>query len=173
MRKEDKMKKTNKIVATLLALGMVSTSMTSLAADDIKIFVDDKQLECPVNPIIENERTLVPMRAIFEALGAKVDWDGETRTAILTSGEKTIKVQINSSIMLAGGKAVELDCPAKIIEGRTMVPIRAISESFKKKVFWDPKGLIVIGDNDKPFSSGDEYDGYLVDFLISYVDIGK
>ena len=87
--------------------------------------------------------------------------------------EKKIKVQINSSIMLAGGKAVELDCPAKIIEGRTMVPIRAISESFKKKVFWDPKGLIVIGDNDKPFSSGDEYDGYLVDFLISYVDIGK
>ena len=124
-------------------------------------------------PFIDNSRTLVPLRFVSEALKAKVDWDGETRTAILTSGEKTIKVQINSSIMLAGGKAVELDCPAKIIEGRTMVPIRAISESFKKKVFWDPKGLIVIGDNDKPFSSGDEYDGYLIDFLISYVDIGK
>ena len=80
MRKGEKMKKSNKIVATLLALGMVSTSMTSLAADDIKIFVDDKQLECPVNPIIENERTLVPMRAIFEAFGANVSWDNNGRT---------------------------------------------------------------------------------------------
>ena len=81
MRKEDKMKKTNKIVATLLALGMVSTSMTSLAADDIKIFVDDKQLECLVNPIIENERTLVPMRAILRHLVQK--WIGTVKQELL------------------------------------------------------------------------------------------
>ena len=126
-----------------------------------------------VVPVIDNSRTLVPLRFVAEALNAKVDWDQETRTAILTSNGKTIKVQIDSPVLDVNGKSVKLDCPAKIIEGRTMVPIRAISENFQKKVFWDPKGLIVIGDNAEVFDSNDEYDGYLVDFLISYVDIGK
>ena len=124
------MKKANKIVATLLALGMVSTSMTSLAADDIKIFVDDKQLECPVNPIIENERTLVPMRAIFEALGAKVDWDGETRTVTATRGDDVMKITIDSNELFKNDESIALDVPAKIVDDSTLVPVRAVSESF-------------------------------------------
>ena len=149
MRKEDKMKKANKIVATLLALGMVSTSMTSLAADDIKIFVDDKQLECPVNPIIENERTLVPMRAIFEALGAKVDWDAETRTVTATRGDDVMKITIDSNELFKNDESIALDVPAKIVDDSTLVPVRAVSESFDAKVSWngETQSVIIVTDN--------------------------
>ena len=149
MRKGEKMKKSNKIVATLLALGMVSTSMTSLAADDIKIFVDDKQLECPVNPIIENERTLVPMRAIFEALGAKVDWNGETRTVTATRGDDVMKITIDSNELFKNDESIALDVPAKIVDDSTLVPVRAVSESFDAKVSWngETQSVIIVTDN--------------------------
>ena len=149
MRKGEKMKKSNKIVATLLALGMVSTSMTSLAADDIKIFVDDKQLECPVNPIIENERTLVPMRAIFEALGAKVDWNDETRTVTATRGDDVMKITIDSNELFKNDESIALDVPAKIVDDSTLVPVRAVSESFDAKVSWngETQSVIIVTDN--------------------------
>ena len=137
MRKEDKMKKTNKIVATLLALGMVSTSMTSLAADDIKIFVDDKQLECPVNPIIENERTLVPMRAIFEALGAKVDWDGDKQEITVKKGGDKVVMYLDSDVAYINDTPITLDAPATLMNNRTMVPLRFVMEAFNVTVDWN------------------------------------
>lgn len=138
------MKDSKKIVAVLLSAGMLSASMTSLAADDIKIFVDDKQLECPVSPIIENERTLVPMRAIFEALGAKVDWNGETRTVTATRGDDVMKITIDSNELFKNDEAITLDVPAKIVDDSTLVPVRAVSESFDAKVSWDGETQSVI-----------------------------
>lgn len=121
----------------MLATGVLGASITSFAADDIKIFVDDKMLECPVSPIIENERTLVPMRAIFEALGAKVDWDGEKRTVTATRGEDVMKITIDSNELFKNDEAIALDVPAKIVDDSTLVPVRAVSESFDAKVSWD------------------------------------
>lgn len=123
--------------------------------DEIKVFLDGKQIEFDVQPIIENDRTLVPMRAIFEALGAEVKWYNEDQivkvylnneissTALeLTVGSAMMKRTRFSHTGGPGGAGVpveriELDVPAKIISERTFVPLRAVSEAFDCDVQWD------------------------------------
>ena len=122
---------------TLLVAAIISMSVSAMAADDIKVYVNGEQVEFDVKPVIENERTLVPMRAIFEALGAEVDWNQETETVSATRGSDTVRITINSNQLFKNNKAVELDVPAKIIDERTLVPVRAISESFDADVQWD------------------------------------
>jgi len=83
------------------------------------------------------DRTLVPLRAIFEALGATVDWDGATQTVTAKKDSDVIKLQIGSNEMTVNGKTVTLEVPAQLINGRTMVPVRAIAEAFGAEVYWD------------------------------------
>ena len=131
-----------KLVSAVLAAATALSAMgiAALADDEIKIFVNAEELVIPEGdtmPFIEEERTLVPMRAIFEALGAKVDWDGENRRVTATKDENTVVLDIDSKIMLVNGTEVELDVPAKIVNDRTVVPVRAISESLDCVVYWD------------------------------------
>lgn len=126
-----------KKIIVLVFTAMITLSVSVMAADDIKVYVNSEQVEFDVKPIIEDERTLVPMRAIFEALGAEVDWDQETKTASAVRGNDTVSITINSNKLYRNNKEVELDVPAKIIDERTLVPVRAISESFDADVKWD------------------------------------
>ena len=102
----------------------------------IKVFVDDKQVEFDVVPITINDRTMVPLRAIFEALGAEVNWNHITESAIAEREATTIVVAKNSDKMYVNGREIILDCPVCIIDDRTMVPVRAISEAFGLIVDW-------------------------------------
>ena len=88
-------------------------------------------------PIIENDRTLVPMRAIFEALGATVAWEDSTQTASATMEGTTVLIQINNNIMLKNGAQITLDVPAKELNDRTLVPVRAIANAFGSIVGWN------------------------------------
>ncbi|MCH5186283.1 MAG: hypothetical protein J1F64_09210, partial [Oscillospiraceae bacterium] len=88
-------------------------------------------------PVIIDGRTLVPVRFISEAIGAQVDWDAASSTAIIALDGKTIKLPIGSTSADIDGAAVELDVPAQIINERTMVPIRFISENLGAEVAWD------------------------------------
>lgn len=131
------MKLLNKVFAYVLAGAVSVAPLTALAADDISVYVDGELLSFDVPPVIENDRTLVPMRAIFEALGANVEWDGETETVTAVRGADTLKITIGSNNLYKNDTVVELDVPAKITDGRTLVPVRAISESFSANVEWD------------------------------------
>ncbi len=82
-------------------------------------------------------RFLVPMRGIFEALDAVVDWDGETRTVTGRKGDITVSLTIDSKLVSVNGKMMELDVPATIIDARTFVPTRFVSESLGANVNWD------------------------------------
>ena len=82
-------------------------------------------------------RFLVPMRGIFEALGAEVSWDGDTRTVTGAKGDISVKLTIDSIEALVNNEVIELDVPATIIEGRTYVPTRFVSESLGADVSWD------------------------------------
>ena len=134
-----------KIIAMALTAALAAGAMAMpVMADDepIKIVVNDAELVIPegdTTPFIENDRTLVPMRAIFEALGAKVNWDGETKTIVSYDpiSDVSITMQIDSANMFVGEEKVELDVPAKIVNDRTVVPIRAIAEGMNSKVDWD------------------------------------
>lgn len=104
--------------------------------DGIKVFLNGKQLTFDVKPMLINSRTMVPMRVIFEALGAEVSWDGETQTAIGETKKTTVKITISKDYLLKNDSIVVLDSPAVIISGRTLVPVRAIAESLDCKVEW-------------------------------------
>jgi len=106
------------------------------ANDEIKVLLNGEAISFDQPPIIENGRTLVPLRAIFEAMGADVEWDNATRTVTAELDGVNISLTIGSNILYRNGEAVTLDVPAKIEGGRTLVPVRAIAESFGAEVGW-------------------------------------
>jgi hypothetical protein len=96
------------------------------------VYVNGKKISPDVAPAIINSRVLVPMRSIFEALGATVSWDSTTN--MITSYKEdinvTIKHKIGQNYMLVNGQKVTLDVSSQSIKGRTMVPVRAIANAF-------------------------------------------
>ena len=133
-----------KIIAIILALTFILSFCTIVNAEEnIKVIIDIKTVKFDVPPTIVNGRTLVPLRAIFEALGATVDWDDATQTVTSEKGETKISLTINSNIMTVNGEEKTLDVPATLIDSRTLVPVRAISESFGLQVGWDGENNLV------------------------------
>lgn len=96
------------------------------------------------NPELLESRTLVPLRSIFEAMGADVEWDGATSTAIAKRSGVEIKIQIGADEMYKDGKAIPVDVPAMLLNSRTMVPVRVIAEAFGADVQWNGNGRTVL-----------------------------
>lgn len=109
----------------------------------ITIEFNARELRGDVAPQIIGGRTMVPMRLIFEALGAEVTWNDATQTVVGRQGNVTISLTIGNRNATVGGRAVALDQPAQIIAGRTMVPVRFIAESLGATVEWDDARRIV------------------------------
>lgn len=110
-------------------------------------YIDTTNMD--VKTIVENGRTLIPLRFISENFGAKVSFDAATKTATINSDNKTIKFTANNKAMIIDKNKIALDVPAKILNGRMLVPLRALTENgLGKKIFYD-KGLIVISDTQK------------------------
>ena len=122
-----------KSLIVLVALAMVlAFTMPAMAA---QVFVDGQKLD--VSTTVESGTTLVPLRAIFQALGATVNWDGSTQTVTANKAQTTVKLQIGSPTAYKNGQPVSLQVPGKIIQGSTMVPLRFVSESLGANVHWD------------------------------------
>lgn len=98
-----------------------------------------------VKPVLKNNRTLVPVRFISESWGAEVNWESRTGTVTINQTGKVIKLVIGSNTMLVNNVPIKLDVSTSIMNSRTFVPLRAITEAFGKYVFYD-RGLIVISD---------------------------
>ena len=139
-----------KIISMILVLALVFTSVVSFADEgrEIKVFVDGQQLEFDVPPTSENGRTLVPMRYIFEALGAKVEWVQQESKAVAVKGDITVEIAVGKNVMLRNSKEITLDVAPKIVDGRTLVPVRAISEAFEAQVDWNNEFQQVIIDTE-------------------------
>ena len=114
------------------------------AEPTITVTYDGSPIEFDQPPVIENGRTLVPLRAIFETLGATVEWDGETRSIAARKGSTIIRLTVDSTKAKVNGEQVGLDVPAKIINDRTLVPVRFIADCFGVNVDWDQEALTVI-----------------------------
>lgn len=130
-----------KRLAILLCLAMVMTvfAVPVLAADTpaVSVVIDGKAVAFDVPPVIEDGRTLVPLRAIFEAVGAAVTWDAATSTATGVKGDTTVIVAIGSVSPTINGVVKPIDVPAKIVDSRTLAPLRFVCEAFGGTVTWD------------------------------------
>lgn len=121
----------------LVAVGSLGSILTCNPSDITKVTIDNKPLVFDVAPIKKDGRTLVPLRSIFEALGADVIWDGKTRTVTGTKGSKKVILKVDSKDATVNGEGKTLDVPATVADGRTMVPARFISESLGCQVIWN------------------------------------
>ena len=110
--------------------------ITETQPDGITVVLNGIKIKFDVEPTLINNRTMVPMRAVFEALGAEVEWDGTTQTAIGVKKNTTVKITIGKDYLLKNNNIIVLDSPAVVISGRTLVPIRAIAEGLDCKVQW-------------------------------------
>jgi hypothetical protein len=126
----------------ILSVGWSEENLVQAApasGSGISVIVDWEELSFDVPPTIIEGRTMVPLRAIFEALEAQVEWNGTTKTVTGSRGNTSIKLVVGSKLAEVNGKEVQLDVPAAIISNRTLVPARFISESLGARVSWDAK----------------------------------
>ena len=110
----------------------------------ILIMVGEEQVKfSDAKPFIQNGRTLVPARAVFEKMGAEVLWEEDTQKVVVGKGNTLIEVQIDNPIMMVNGQEILLDVPPMIKKDRTYIPLRAIAEGLNATVSWD-EGLKMV-----------------------------
>ena len=122
---------------TVLILILVLIGVPVYGESAINVSVNGASLQTSQPPVIVEGRTLVPLRAIFEALGVTPTWDGNTRTVTAKSGNVEMSLPIGSNTATVNGKSASLDVPGTIVNGSTMVPARFIAETFGAEVSWD------------------------------------
>lgn len=138
------------LMTVMLAVAAVSTA--ALAQQDIRIQVNGELVEMDAKPFIENDRVLVPLRGVFEKLGAVVEWFEEEQAVVISGGCLTVRLIIgrDSAELLKADDAgpvtetVRLDVPARIKEGRTFIPVRFVAEALGADVSWDDAHRTVI-----------------------------
>ncbi len=124
------------VVFVLMVMVFFASVLTASAAPGITVNIDGQPLQFDVSPTIIEGRTLVPLRGIFEALGAEVEWDNDTRTVTGRKENAVIVLIIGDRNPTVNGVPVTLDVPGTIVNGRTMVPARFIAESLGARVDW-------------------------------------
>jgi len=103
----------------------------------VNVLFNGSPLSFDVPPQIINGRTMVPMRVIFEAMGATIEWNGDTQTATATKGNTVVVLQIGNTSPTVNGQVIPLDQAAIIVDGRTLAPLRFVAEAFGGTVEWD------------------------------------
>lgn len=110
----------------------------------ITVELDGKEVSFSVMPEIIEGRTMVPMRELFEMLGATVNWDGETRTVTAVKGKNSVKLQIDNALVVMNGKELQMEAAPYIKNSRTMVPLRFASEALGIRVGWDNIDRLIV-----------------------------
>lgn len=136
-----------RVVALLVLLLVVCGVLPVAARAEARtpgIVLDGLPLESDVAPVIESGRTLAPFRAIAEALGVEVTWHQPTWSVEARAEGTEVWLTIGFPYMIVNGTAVPLDVPPRIVNGRTLIPLRAFSEAFGATVGWDGESYTVL-----------------------------
>ncbi len=137
------MKTTKKTQWAALTAITVAGGIGQQAADAATVQLNGQPLQTSVAPMIYRGRTLVPMRDIFEALGAKVQWDAYTQGITATRATTTVKMQMGRAQASLNGQPIRLDQAPLVVNGRTLVPLRFVSEAMGAQVGWDNRLQLV------------------------------
>lgn len=126
-----------KLLCLMLIVTLLCPIFSIQAAMPITVTVNGEKLNFDVPPMMIQDRTMVPLRAIFESLGAKVDYNDTTKKITATLGQREITLRVDTPAMYVNGSEYMLDVPATVVNGRTLVPVRAVAEAFKCQVDWN------------------------------------
>ena len=129
------------LLSLVITLMLIFGSTPALADESsgMRIVVNGDVLKLDTYPLIENSRTLVPFRAILEALGADVTWDGETKSITASNEDTGIVLVLDNTTAQVNGVEVQLDVTAKAVNSRTFVPLRFVGEALGADVFYEAK----------------------------------
>lgn len=137
------------LIGALFLCGLVFSShalaqpIDMVMGSGIKVIIEGKQLSFRSAPFIQDGRVMVPMRTILEALGATVEWDGETKTITSVRDETEVVLTLNSHSAKINGNIVTLDAPASMVNEVTYVPLRFFSTAFDAETIWDGEAKTV------------------------------
>ncbi len=126
-----------KFFLSMIITALLTVPCVAFAENTAKIKVNDILLESDQSPIIYNDRTMVPFRAVFNAIGAEVGWNNNSKTAVAVKDGNIMSITINDNTLYKNGTPVLIDAPAIIVNDRTLVPLRAVSEALNCDVEWD------------------------------------
>ncbi len=108
------------------------------ASSEIIVEVDGRMVNFEQSPVIDNGRTLIPLRGVFDKLSCSIEWDSANKSIFIKKGGDTVLVKIGEKVVYKNGViSSEIDVPAKIINGRTMIPVRGILELFDNYITWN------------------------------------
>lgn len=126
------------LLAVILVVPMlIQNPLPAQAAPAISVYIDGARLSTDQAPVSLQGRVMLPLRAIFEALDSTVDWNQWTQTVTATKGSTTVVLKLKSKTATINNQTVTLDVPAQAISGRTMVPVRFVSEALGATVNWN------------------------------------
>lgn len=125
------------LVIIALVISTLGPAVATASTAPIKVVVNGKQLTLEVAPIMQNARVLVPFRAIFDALGATSEWDAANNLVTGRLGRKLVVAQLEKKTAWLNGEPVQLDVAATVRNGRTLVPVRVVSEGLGAAVAWN------------------------------------
>lgn len=135
------MKKLRIICLSVVCLIIAFITLNTNAATQVTVYVNDEMVYSDVKPCIIDGRTMIPARAVCDALGCEVYWDEASKSVSVIRGDLKSVLTIDSKIAVVyngnESKEIVLDVPAMIISDRTMVPVRFVSESMNAQVLWD------------------------------------
>ncbi len=114
----------------------------------IRVFVNNNEVVFPdQRPIIASDRTLVPVRGVFEKMGMTVSWDASTQKVVLHDSETTVTLRLGDKDLIVSkngrSRTVVMDVPAATVNDRTLVPVRVIAEALDANVGWDSRSNTV------------------------------
>jgi len=124
------------LVCLVVAVALMVPPAVRAQQAPIRVYVDGQEMAFDVPPTVIQGRVLVPLRGIFERLGATVDYNAQTQHIMAVRGTQTVELTIGSRQARVNSNGTLLDVPAFTIAGRTMVPLRFISESLGGNVQW-------------------------------------
>lgn len=133
----------NKLKVILLTLLLFIIGHNTVNAAEIGLYLDGKALNTDVSPVIVQNRSFVPVRSIFEKMGAEVTWISSRKQVIIRSSSARVVLNIDSTTAYVDDDEIKLDVAPFIKEGRTMVPVRFISESLNYNVKWENNSVYI------------------------------
>ena len=147
------------------AVAIYQDSMYALVNNKLTVIDPANEL---IVPFVQNGNMMVPIRFVAESFGVKISYDTNLKTAILVTGNKTVKIKLYSTFMSVGNKSIKLDVPAMSTGNRIFVPMKAVGEALGKKVF-NYRGLVIISGTSDLFNKTSEKQ--LLDNIIKKINL--